>query len=240
MRVHIVTTANRHQYLDEIEAMHRLRYRLFVDLMGWKALESADRLDIDEFDNANATYLILIDDEGVVRGSARFTPTWRPNMLKNLFPEYVDGEPPVGPGIWEWTRHCPGDPQWSKELNVQIRTILHIAVHEFAASRLIEKYTGIVDTRIVSRMVDLGWRVDPIGLPTNYGEGTAFAFMAPVSAANAEQLRKRIGRMDTILVEMPRGLTAESRKTVELAMKMPNHSLERAEKALRQVADSDI
>lgn len=239
MRVHVVTTANRHQYLDEIEAMHRQRYRLFVDIMGWKALESPDRLDIDEFDNANAIYLICIDNDGIVRGSARFTPTWRPNMLKNLFPEYVDGEPPVGPAIWEWTRHSPGDPAWSKELNLEIRTVLHIAVHEFAASRLIEKYTGIVDTRIVPRMVDLGWRVDPIGLPVNYGEGTAFAFMAPVSAANCEALRRRLGRADSILVEMPRGLTTEARKTVELVMRVPADSLERAEEALREIAEAE-
>ena len=40
MKVNVVTSANRRQYLDEIEAMHRHRYRLFVDLMGWRALQS--------------------------------------------------------------------------------------------------------------------------------------------------------------------------------------------------------
>ena len=134
MQVHIVNSGNRHQYLDEIE-MHRDRYRVFVDLMGWRALASPDRLDIDEFDNANATYLVAIDTSGVVRGSCRLMPSWRPNMLKSLFPEYVDGDVPTGPGIWEWTRHDPGDPDWPREITHPTRIALHIAIHEFAASR---------------------------------------------------------------------------------------------------------
>jgi acyl-homoserine lactone synthase len=240
MQVHIVTAANRHQYLDEIERMHRHRHRLFVEVMGWKALESPDRLDIDEFDNANATYLIALDN-GIVRGSARFTPTWRPNMLKNLFPEFVDGEPPCGPGIWEWTRQAPGDPDWPREFNQLIRTLLHISIHEFAVSRGIDRYTGIADTRIIPKMIDLGWRVDPIGLPRNYGEGTAYAFVSPVEAANIDRLRARIRRTDPILVEMPRGLSTSegrlARRSVELAMQLPPGKLERAEEALRALVE---
>lgn len=243
MQAHIVNSGNRHQYLDEIEAMHRHRYRVFVDLMGWRSLESPDRLDIDEFDNANATYLIVIDSDGVVRGSARLMPTWRPNMLTTLFPEYVDGEPPVGPGIWEWTRHAPGDPDWPRELNNMIRHALHIGVLEFAASRGIEALTGIVETRILPRMLDMGWRVDPLGGPVSYGEGVAFAFCAPVDLSNIERLRKRIGRTDPVLVEMPRGLAVDqgnlARRTVELAMRVPAASLGQAEGRLRELVGAD-
>ncbi len=236
MRVHVVNSGNRRQYLDLIEEMHRQRHRIFVDLMGWKALESPDKLDIDEFDTPAATYLIAIED-GQVRGSLRLVPTWRPNMLKNLFPEYVDGAVPEGPGIWEWTRHIPGDPQWSKETNNKVRFLLHIAVLEFAASRDIQTVTGIVDTRIVARMEDLGWNVIPLGLPVQYGEGCAFAFKAPVNLANIEDLRQRIGRDDSILLEMPRGLNAQSevltRHAVEMVMSVPTSSLPKATAALQ-------
>lgn len=242
MRVHVVTSANRHQYLDEIEAMHRHRYRLFVDVMGWKALESPDRLDIDEFDNANATYIICIDN-GVVRGSARFIPSWKPTMMKNLFPEFVEGPPPNEAGVWEWTRQAPGDPAWPKDLNQMVRTLLHTTIHEFAVSRHIDKYAGIADTRIVPKMVDLGWRVDPIGLPTHYGEGIAYAFLSPVDPANIERLRKRINRFDPIMIEMPRGLSAEdgklARKVVEQAMDLKSDQVERAQAQLREMIGAD-
>jgi acyl-homoserine lactone synthase len=241
MKVHVITAANRRQYLDEIEEMHRHRYRLFVDLMGWRALESPDRLDIDEFDNSNATYLIAINATGVVCGSARMMPTWRPHMLKNLFPEYVQGEVPVGPGIWEWTRHAPGDPAFSKEDNRAARAALHVGILEFAVSRGIDVLTGIVETRVLPKMLDMGWTCEPLGMPVEYGEGVAVAFRAHVDPANIERIRSRIERSDPVLVEMPRGLLAEGglgRRAVELAMRLPPASLTDAAAQLSALVDA--
>lgn len=241
MKVHVVNSANRMQYLDEIEAMHRHRYRLFVDLMGWRALESNDRLDIDEFDTPNATYLIAINASGKVCGSARLVPTWRPHMLKDLFPEYVQGEVPIGAGIWEWTRHAPGDPAFTKEENIQARTALHIGIMEFAVSRGIDFLTGIVETRVLPKMLDMGWKCVPLGLPIEYGEGIAFAFKAQVEAANIDRVRARANRADPVLVEMPRGLLTEGglgRRAVELAMRVPSANLPRAEEHLMQLVEA--
>jgi acyl-homoserine lactone synthase len=237
MYVHVINSGNRHIYLDEIEQMHRHRHRVFVGQMGWKALESPDGLDIDEFDTPNATYLCVIDREGVVRGSCRLLPSWRPHMLQNLFRDYVEGEPPVGPSIWEWTRHAPGDREFSKEVNHEARFLLNIGVHEFAASRGIETFIGIVDCQLVPRVIDFGWKVEPIGLPMNYGEGVGYAFRMNVNLANNEKLRGRLGRTGTVLVEMPHGLTAKdgalARRTIELAISLPPSSLNKAEEALR-------
>lgn len=241
MLVHVVNAGNRVQYLDEIEAMHRHRYRLFVDLMGWRALESPDRLDIDEFDNTNATYLVAIDVGGEVCGSVRLMPTWRPHMLKTLFPEYVAGEVPTGPAIWEWTRHAPGDPLFSKAINREARLVLHIAIMEFALSRGIDSFTGIVETRVLSKMLDMGWRCDPLGAPVEYGEGVAFAFHARVDPVNINRLRALAGRADPILVEMPRGLTAEGgegRRPVQLAMRLPPSKLRSAADTLRNLIEA--
>ncbi len=242
MHVHLINSANRRQYLDEIEQMHRHRHRVFVELMGWKALESPDKLDIDQFDTPSATYLVAIDD-GVVRGSCRLIPSWRPHMLKNLFAHYVEGESPSGPAIWEWTRHAPGDPAFSRDINHQVRFLLNIAVYEFAASRGIESFIGIADCHIVPRMIDLGWKVDPIGLPVNYGEGVGYAFKMDVNPENGEKLRARLGRYNTVLCEMPGGLVAEggrlARRTIELAMNLPLTKINRAEAALKELAQVD-
>ena len=239
MHVHVVHSGNRRQYLDEIEQMHRHRHRVFVGMMGWKSLESPDVLDIDEFDTPNAVYLVAIDN-GIVRGSLRLIPSWRPHMLRNLFPDYVEGDAPSGPGVWEWTRHAPGDKDFSRDINHQVRFLLNIAVYEFAASRGIETFIGIADCQIVPRMIDLGWKVDPIGLPVNYGEGVAYAFRMDVDHANNGRLRARLARDNTVLVEMPSGLVAEqgrmARRTIELAMDLPPAKIHRAEAALRNLA----
>jgi N-acyl-L-homoserine lactone synthetase len=239
MHVHVINSENRRQYLDEIEQMHLHRHRIFAEVMGWKALESPDKLDIDQFDTPYATYLVAIDG-GNVCGSLRLIPSWRPHALKNLFSDYVEDEAPSGPGVWEWTRHAPGDPKFSREINHQVRFLLNIAVHEFAGSRGIETFIGIADCKIVPRMIDLGWKVEPIGLPVNYDEGTAYAFKMNVDPANSDRLRARLGRQNAVLCEMPRGLVAEegrmARRAIEIAMNLPSAKIDRAEKALRDLA----
>jgi acyl-homoserine lactone synthase len=241
MHVHLVNAANRHQYLDELEAMHRHRHRVFVDLMGWKALASPDSLDIDRFDTPDATYLIAID-EGGVRGSCRMIPTWRPHMLNSIFEHFLDGPPQVGPGLWEWSRHVPGDPAFPKEVNHQARFLLSIAALEFAASRGIDGYVGIVDTVFVARTIDLGWKVDPIGLPRTYDEGSAYAFRMDVAPGHAQQLRQRLSRTDPALIELPSGLSPLraklARRTLELAISVSPQTVGRAEAALRELAET--
>lgn len=224
MLVHVVNAANRALYLDELEAMHRHRYRIFVDLMGWRALACDDRLDIDEFDNQGTTYLLAIDEDGVLRGSARLIPTWRPHMLQTLFPEYADEPAPMGPQIWEWTRHAPGDPTFPSRVNARVKQALQIGMLEFAASRGVDAFTGILETRMLGHAVELGWRIKPLGAPRDYGEGTAVGVIIRWSNAFLEQSRARAGRYDPVLVEMPGGVTAaapDARRSIELAMRMP-------------------
>jgi hypothetical protein len=89
-------------------------------------------------------------------------------------------------------------------------------------------------------MIDLGWKVDPIGLPVNYGEGVGYAFKMHVDQINNERLRARISRSGAVLVEMPRGLVAEegrmARRAMELAMTLPATNINRAEELLRELA----
>jgi N-acyl-L-homoserine lactone synthetase len=239
MQVHLVNGANRRHYLDEIEAMHRHRHRIFVDLMKWRALESPDRLDIDEFDNAHASYLILLDSHGEVRGSGRLIPSWRPNIFGSLFPEYAAEGPPVGPMIWEWSRHAPGDPRFSEEVNRQARLLLNIAVLEFAASRGIEAFTAILDTRMLDRTHAVGWRPRPLGMPRSYGEGSAVGVQLDVDPDHLTMLRERANRADPVLIEVPAALPEKqfrsARRSIELAMQLPESALAPAVQTLERL-----
>lgn len=226
MLVHVVTAANRALYLDELEAMHRHRHRIFVDLMGWRALAADDGLDIDEFDTRSATYLIAIDEDGTYRGSGRLVPTWRPHMLQTLFPEFAERPVPVGPQIWEWTRHAPGDPSFSTALNLRVKQALQIAMLEFAASRGIEAFTGILEMRILAPALETGWLITPLGLPREYDEGTAVGVLIQWRDGFLEQARAKFGRNDPVLVEIPAGVAASApsaRRSIELAVQVPAH-----------------
>lgn len=228
MRVHVVTKLNRDLYLDEIEAMHRHRYEVFAEERGWRALESPDRLDIDEFDSDDATYLIAIDDKSTVVGSGRLIPSWRPNMLNLLFPEYCEAGVPVGPGIWEWTRHATPGRRFSKDFNIEVQAVLNLAVLEFAQSRGIDSFIGILEVTLLPYTADLGWDSKPMGPPRPYGEGVAVAVQSAVKPGHLERLRQRAGAREAVLIELPgfspkRGEVA--RRWLELAARLPESEL---------------
>ena len=81
MKVHVVTGANRSLYTKALERMHQIRYRVFVEDLGWSDLKSADGLETDDFDNDDAVYLLACED-GECFGSVRLLPTWRRSLLK--------------------------------------------------------------------------------------------------------------------------------------------------------------
>lgn len=202
MRVHVVHANNRWLYLDEIEAMHRHRYALFAEERGWRALESPDRLDVDEFDNEHATYLIAIDQDGAVAGSGRLIPSWQPNMLKNLFAEYCDGPVPVGPGIWEWSRHATPLRGASMRHILRTQHLLNIAVIEFGLLRGMTHVYGILEADLMPWTAKLGWKSKLLGPPRNYGEGYAVASISPIALAHLNQLRGEAGIDESVLIEI--------------------------------------
>ncbi|MES1199915.1 MAG: acyl-homoserine-lactone synthase [Pseudomonadota bacterium] len=203
MRVHVVTAANRALYLDEIEAMHRHRYQIFVEERGWRALESADGLDIDEFDNEDATYLIALDHDGDVAGSARLTPSWRPNMLKTLYPEYCEGPVPSGPGIWEWSRHATPGKRHSLAHNVKAQLHLNLAILEFGLSRGMEQVYGVLEADLMPWTQRLGWKSQLLGPPRAYGEGYAVASISPIEAQHLYELRRQGDVGEAVIIEVP-------------------------------------
>jgi N-acyl-L-homoserine lactone synthetase len=173
--------------------MFRHRHRLFVDLLGWRALARPDGRDIDAFDDGRAHYIIVLDDGDIYRASARLLPTTGPHMLSETFAGFIDGPAPRGPDIFEWTRHAPGDPAWPAAVNEAARLALHIAILEFALERAIAAFTALLEAGLVRRAQAYGWDCTPIGPRRAYGEGEAVAVFNPVRASHLADLRRRAG-----------------------------------------------
>ena len=74
-----------------LRAMYAARKQVFVDLLKWDLPVLAGAYEIDQFDNHDAEYLILLDQEdGRHRASARLLQTDRPHILADLYPVLCD------------------------------------------------------------------------------------------------------------------------------------------------------
>jgi acyl-homoserine lactone synthase len=175
-----------------VEEMLRHRHRLFVDLLGWRALAKPDGRDIDAYDDARAVHVVALDDGGKLRGSARLLPTDGPHLLADHFSHLVDGPTPRGPEIWEWSRHAPGDPAWPPHINEAARLALHLGVLDYCLRNGVTALTAVMDRGLVRRARAYGWDCAPLGAPQAYGEGEAVAVFNPVRAGHAVLLQSRV------------------------------------------------
>ena len=79
------------EFIDDLAEMHRLRYRIFKERLGWDVQVSGD-MEVDEFDACRPVYLLQRDDDGRVQGCVRLLPTTGPTMLRDTFPALLDGQ----------------------------------------------------------------------------------------------------------------------------------------------------
>ena len=61
--IQLITPDRYGAFLGELAEMHRLRYRVFKERLGWDVEVSGD-MEIDEFDACRPAYLLQTDDDG--------------------------------------------------------------------------------------------------------------------------------------------------------------------------------
>lgn len=202
MLTHIVTPSNRGLYQRQLEEMHRQRRKVFVEHMGWTALDNGSPLEIDEYDHEHASYLLLLGDLGEVLASCRATPTWKPHLFETLT-GYVDKlELAHGPGIWEISRWI-GGPGKDEETDMICRMHIMTALGEFALSHHIDAFVGCLELTQINLMAEVGIPFDLLGEPKGYDEGTAVALRVPAGAERLDYIRKLFGIDRPVTVMAP-------------------------------------
>lgn len=85
--------------------MHRLRARVFKDMMKWDVHVSENGLEVDQFDLPEAVYLLSLDHNKRVVGSWRLLPTSGPTMIRDVWPQYLETlSMPSCTDVWEVSR----------------------------------------------------------------------------------------------------------------------------------------
>ncbi|MCW2387207.1 acyl homoserine lactone synthase/acyl-homoserine lactone synthase [Sphingobium sp. B11D3B] len=158
------TQIDEHQAL---RAMWRARREVFVDLLRWDLPVLAGDFEIDQFDDEDAYYLILLADGAAHRASARLLRTDRPHILGDLYPHLCAGVPPKGTRIREITRFCLDRHQQASERR-SARNQLVTALAEHALARGITEYTGVAEQSWFEQIREFGWSCEALGQPVRH------------------------------------------------------------------------
>ena len=197
--VDIVTWESAHLFGSALASHHRLRYRLFVERQAWD-VPCFHGMEYDQFDTPAAVYLLQRDKEGDVRGVTRLIPTTRPYMIKEVWPDLVDGcDLPASPEIWEGTRFGVESDLSARERN-RVTAELVLACLEFGLENGIQQYLVLMPILIIRRIIGgAGCQFKLLGEPRTIGNHRVGVAAVEVSHAALLEARRRFGIHDPVL-----------------------------------------
>jgi N-acyl-L-homoserine lactone synthetase len=179
--------------------MHHDRKQVFVDRFGWRLPAKGSWLEVDQFDNDYAVYLLARSPEGRHRGSVRLLPSSRPHMLASLFSHLCPGGVPDGDDCWEISRLVTRPAGASGTTVLRVHRLLALALVEFASVNSIRRYTLVAETCRVPALLSVGWRVLPLGLPTMVNGEQLQALQIDLHPGTLEEMRRRLRIAEPVL-----------------------------------------
>lgn len=171
-----------------LRAMFEARKEVFVDLLKWDLPVLAGKFEVDQFDDPNAEYLILLEDGVRHRASARLLRTDRPHLLGGLYPHLCAGPVPVGPTIREITRFCL-DRHQRAIARRSARNQLVTALVEYALHQGIAEYTGVAEQDWFEQIRNFGWKCKSLGQPFRHDGRALVALHIHIDQETPELLR---------------------------------------------------
>ncbi|WP_375465574.1 acyl-homoserine-lactone synthase [uncultured Methylobacterium sp.] len=163
---------------DFTDRIYRFRHGFFVDHLKWEACRKPDGRERDQFDGPGCVHVVGEEFEEIV-AYARLLPTTRPHLVSHVYPEIMQGTPlPTGPRLYEWTRHAVA-PRKREGRGAREFTKAHFAAVARAAEAVgIEALLVQTHPMLSDRVMDMGWDVEPLALPTTYDGGLVLPIIA--------------------------------------------------------------
>ena len=203
MGIHIVTAENIGAYTDAMEQAYRLRHSVFVEEMGWSNLARPDGREIDQFDDGRAVHMLYLEGERLV-GYQRMLPSMRPHLLSEVLPQLCEGDFPVGPHVWEWTRYCVTKEHRDRgRILSPAGNLLLSAIVEWGLESGVSKIIIEMNPIWLLRLVQLHFRVTPLGIPEETGKESIVAVTAGFDARTLARLRSVRGDSRPAILSRP-------------------------------------
>ena len=194
-----LTTQELMERPDLWEAVHRLRYKIFVEEMGWDDLRRPDGFERDQFDHDEAVHQIVIRGDEVA-GYQRLLPTTRGHLLTEVLTDLFEGTPPSGPNIYELTRYAvaPGYRDGRRGVST-VGTELIAGFVEWGLKRNVNQMIIEFEPMWVLRALQLHFLATPLGYQRTYGKQQVVATLLTFNEHTLDVVRSRRNHFASVL-----------------------------------------
>jgi len=159
----IVSWATVHNHGEAWANSHRLRRKLFISRNQWD-IPDADGMEYDTYDTPAARYVLVIGDNGAVLALTRLIPTTRPIMVRDCWPQLLNGWKPNSDTYWEATRFGV-DKDLSPDIREQAQDTLILGVQRFGVENNIKSFIGVMPKAFFRRIGSTGVPYEILGGP---------------------------------------------------------------------------
>lgn len=163
MDVLVIKGNNNPSYSNIMTQMFRQRKKIFIDVLGWD-LTATDGLEIDEFDNDDAIYMICVDSNQQVKASLRLLPTNKPYLFQQHFPDLSIKPLPNSPTVYEATRLYSMTAGKGFRRDTPGKTLLK-AMIIYGTQENFDHYCCICSLKILEVILHYGLDMEPLGIP---------------------------------------------------------------------------
>jgi acyl homoserine lactone synthase len=190
-------------YPKDMDAMFRNRAETFSQRLGWE-VKVKDGHERDHFDDKNPLYLVSVDPKTEEYwGSLRLLPTTGPNMLRDVFPQLLDGGAVESATIWESSRICAtavlGQPERNRSGVNYVLSELILGIGEVAVAAGLTQIVSVFDARIFRVLKAAGCNPQIIGTPQRIGGVMCYAGLFDTGEGPLQAFRAVAGIQDSVL-----------------------------------------
>ena len=198
--IDMILPDDRHAYATPLIQMYHDRKRVFVDHLGWRLKSPGSWLELDDYDNDAAVYLMARDgDDGSHIGSVRLLPTTGPHMMDGVFPELCAEGNLRGDNVWEISRLVATVQGRAGTRLLRVHRMLALGLVEFAQLNNIDSYVLVAESQRVPALLSVGWMVTPLCLPTLHEGEMIEALQIHIQADSLERMRARLNCLTPVL-----------------------------------------
>ena len=129
---------------------------ILIGLFRWRSISSIP----------STRFIFCCSTEAALIGGSRLIPSTRPHLLGEVFPHLAERGVPRRPDVFEWTRIFVAREHRGGGFGGRALGEILSGIFEFALEEGISAITAVGEMWWTPRFLEMGWKVEPLGLPS--------------------------------------------------------------------------